>query len=93
LHKTPFTLGLECFAFVATEEHHRLVEAMKVCFELFAQLLFALDGGFGATQTKAMGDAIDVGIDRHEVGAGIFDHDDIGGLLPDPCECDQLFLL
>jgi hypothetical protein len=68
------------------------METVEIGFEFLGELFFAFDGGFGATQAEAMGDAVDVGIDRHEVGAGVFDHHDVGGFLTHAGEFDELFL-
>jgi len=78
---------------VATEEYHRLVEAVEVGFELFRELLFAFGGGGCPTEAEAVGDTVDVGVDGHEVGLGVLDHDDVGGFLADAGQFDKLFLL
>ena len=92
-HKAVVAFGFERFASVTPEEYHRLVKAVQVGFELFGQLCFALERGGGVAESQAVRDAVHMRIDRHQVGAGVLYHDDIGGLLPDACEFDQLFLL
>jgi len=66
------------------------MQGMEVGLELPGKGRFGLECGLVIAEAESVRYTKDVGVDSHEVGLGELYHDDIGGLLADTCQLDEL---
>ena len=69
------------------------MKTVQVGFEFAHEILLRPFGGRCVAETETVRDTEDMGIDGHEVGAGVFDEDHVGGFLSDAGEFDQLLFV